>query len=74
MPIYEYTCNECSKAFEELIRAPREEQELVCPHCGSASLSRLPSVFAARSAAEAVPLPRGGCGRCGDPNGPCGLT
>ena len=69
MPVYEYNCGKCGKDFEELIRTAADERKAECPTCGSRTVSRKPSVFAARAAV--APLPRGGCGRCGDPDGPC---
>lgn len=72
MPLYEFRCEKCGQEFEELVRSTEHEETLRCPSCGAARLTRKPSVFAAHAAA--APLPRaGGCGRCGDPNGPCGL-
>ena len=38
MPIYEYTCEKCSKKFETLIRGGEQAE---CPDCGSASVKRL---------------------------------
>lgn len=73
LPIYEYQCEKCQHDFEQLIRNEREEQSLTCPKCGERRVERRLSVFAARAAAQPTPLPRGGgCGRCGDPGGPCG--
>lgn len=76
MPLYEYTCAACAADFEQLVRSVEEQRELRCPACGGKRVTRKLSTFAARSAAPArdLPLPRGGgaCGRCGDPNGPCG--
>jgi putative FmdB family regulatory protein len=72
MPLYEFRCEKCGREFEELIRSAEQEAALRCPACDAARLVRKPSVFAAHAAS--APLPRaGGCGRCGDPNGPCGL-
>ena len=74
MPIFEYACRECGTVFEELVTsadgpAPR------CPKCDARRVEKRPSVFAAHGGrSTASPLPRaGGCGRCGDPNGPCGV-
>lgn len=72
MPIYEYECGACGHSFEELIRAESDEKSLACPSCGARKNRRRPSVFSPHGA-SATPLPRGGCGRCGDPNGPCGI-
>ncbi|MFO0837579.1 MAG: zinc ribbon domain-containing protein [Phycisphaerae bacterium] len=75
MPIYEYDCKNCQKPFEALVRSAGEERTVTCPACGGRRIERRPSVFAAHAATRSNPLPRaqGGCGRCGDPNGPCGL-
>jgi putative FmdB family regulatory protein len=74
MPIYEYACAKCGKAFDWLVRSPRDEREIACPDCGARKATRRPSIFAAHQGRPAaMPLPTGGCGRCGDPNGPCGL-
>lgn len=75
MPIYEYQCRACDAGFETLVRSSDEERTVRCPNCGSAKIERKLSVFAAHAAAPQSPgaLPRGGCGRCGDPAGPCGI-
>ena len=74
MPLYEYECESCGRVVELLIRGKQDERDAACPKCRGKKLRRLPSVFAAHAAApKSTPLPRGGCGRCGDPNGPCGL-
>lgn len=73
MPIYEYACNSCETKFEELIRSDEDARKLTCPKCGGRKVERRPSVFSAHAASQPTPLPRGGCGRCGDPQGPCGL-
>jgi putative FmdB family regulatory protein len=49
MPIYEYECKKCKKAFEALVRISAEEKP-ECPQCGSRHTERLLSVFAAGSA------------------------
>ncbi|MBI5864567.1 MAG: zinc ribbon domain-containing protein [Planctomycetes bacterium] len=72
MPIYEYRCAACGHEFELLIRSQGEERIAACPKCETRKIERVPSVFSAHAAA-ASPLPRGGCGRCGDPNGSCPL-
>jgi len=58
MPIYEFACRECGHRFEEL-RA-RSAADPACPACGSASVTRLLSVFATSGSGSAG----GGCG-CG---------
>lgn len=44
IPIYEYSCQDCGKAFELLVRGA---QKPTCPECGSEALERqfsLPTV------------------------------
>jgi putative FmdB family regulatory protein len=69
MPIFEYSCADCSHRFEELVRG---SEKSACPMCGSEKLERLPSVFAAqvRGGADAPRAAAGPCGTCGDPRGP----
>ncbi len=43
MPIYEYRCDECDRAFEELIIRRSDEAEVKCPKCGSRRIGRLMS-------------------------------
>jgi putative FmdB family regulatory protein len=69
MPIFEYACRACGKAFEVLVRGQEQPH---CPACESADLDKTLSTFAVgaaapRSTASASPGP---CGRCGDPRGP----
>ena len=49
MPLYDYSCRQCGRTFEVLVRG--EAASLRCPHCASADLERLPSLFAVNSAA-----------------------
>ncbi len=73
MPIYEYECSQCEHAFEELVSTDRRKK-ISCPSCGSDKTRIKFSIFSARNSHEPVTtMPAGGCGRCGDPNGPCGL-
>ena len=46
MPMYEYSCAECGKAFEELVPLRERHSKRVCPNCGSRKVERLVSVFA----------------------------
>jgi putative FmdB family regulatory protein len=71
MPMYEYRCRKCGHEFAELVRHEREADTQACPSCGAARAERKISTFAAHAAAAPAGLPRAGCGRCGDPNGPC---
>lgn len=44
MPIYDYRCKDCNKAFELLVRSTTV---LACPECGSLQLEKLVSLPAA---------------------------
>lgn len=46
MPIYDYHCNNCNKAFELLVRSTTI---LACPECGSLQLEKLVSMPASKS-------------------------
>jgi len=72
VPIYEYECGQCGRAFEELVSFGAD-RKVACPQCGSRNTARKLSVFAARSAEGPRQVPAGPCGRCGDPNGPCSV-
>jgi putative FmdB family regulatory protein len=69
MPLYEYSCRDCSSEFEVLIRGSEKPR---CPACDSGKLERLLSVpaapgGAARDLPVCQPRPAGGCGlpQCG---------
>src|SRR5262249_13332637 len=70
MPIYEYICQDCSRAFEALVLGSQKPK---CPHCKSARLKQELSVFAVagsgKSSASDDSAP-GACDSCGDPRGP----
>ncbi len=76
MPIYEYRCADCQARFEELVRTMTPTDRNVCPQCGGRDARRLISVFNTTQTVTAAPRSQapGGCGRCGDPAGPCGLA
>ena len=50
MPIYEYRCRKCERAFDVLVRNADDEREARCPDCQGRQVERVLSVFAARSA------------------------
>ena len=75
MPIYEYECEKCDHVTETLRPMDRADESLACEACGSEQTRRQHSEFAAgasKGGQGGIP-PAGGCGRCGDPNGPCGM-
>ena len=76
MPIYEYACGSCQRSFERLVARAADRDTASCPACGAPNLKRRPSRFAAGradlgGASRETARPGHGCGRCGDPQGPC---
>jgi len=69
MPLFEYSCRECSHRFEYLTR---QGQTPHCPSCESEDLEKQLSVFAvsAPSSSGSFDAAPGPCGSCGDPRGP----
>lgn len=45
MPIYEYACTPCASTFEAFLMSASED--VTCPKCGGADISRRMSTFAA---------------------------
>jgi len=42
MPVYEFECQDCGKAFEQALTVKEyEERDLECPHCKSRKVERL---------------------------------
>jgi putative FmdB family regulatory protein len=78
MPIYEYECQKCSHVTEALRPMKDADEAIACESCGSTKTRRAHSVVSVGSGsssdAGACPLPMGGCGRCGDPRGSCGMS
>jgi len=46
MPLFEFRCTGCDRAFEQLVRGSATP---VCPACGGTSLERIISTFAVSS-------------------------
>lgn len=67
MPIYEYTCKDCGKQFEQLVRADSRPE---CPACQGTRLEKMLSAFAVSAEAPAG-APQETCGRCGNAPGSC---
>jgi len=57
MPIYEYTCGGCGKAFQELIMSQAEAKSVKCPHCGSGKVEKALSTFAVGAGSSGGDLP-----------------
>jgi putative FmdB family regulatory protein len=45
MPIYEYTCTDCSNQFEKFVRSMTATIEIKCPECGGTHVKKGWSVF-----------------------------
>ena len=65
MPLYEFTCTNCDKTFEELVAAGSEGLDVTCPHCGGEDVEKLVSRFASGGPSAE----RGGGGSCGPGSG-----
>ena len=59
MPIYEYQCKRCDGRFEKVLTTSAP-QEIICPHCGSADITRLLSSFATGTSSSSSCAPGGG--------------
>ena len=76
MPIFEYKCDDCDTRFEALVLGSAPEPDRC--NCGSDSIERVFSTFAAQSSSpepDARPTP--GDGACGMPacmGGMCGMN
>jgi putative FmdB family regulatory protein len=64
MPIYEYRCEECGRAFEMLRRFSDADTDLKCPSCDSEEVERQISCFAT-SAGSGGGSTATGCGPAG---------
>jgi putative FmdB family regulatory protein len=67
MPIYEYTCKDCSHEFEALVYGSEKAE---CPKCHGKRLAPQLSVFAVAKSGSSAGAATGACGSCGDPRGP----
>jgi putative FmdB family regulatory protein len=72
MPLYEYSCADCSGKFDVLTSYSNRAKKQVCPSCESTDTEVMISSFAAFGSAEEgkAPVSLGGGGGCGP--GCCG--
>lgn len=68
MPIYEYTCRDCGRQFEQLVRADSKPE---CPGCNGHRLEKMLSAFAVSSDTGANAAAEEMCGSCGKAPGSC---
>ena len=52
MPIYEYTCSKCSEIFARLQWPGHDEEEILCPQCGSDDVKKIISTFSCSNPAD----------------------
>jgi len=66
MPIYEFTCHQCTHRFEALCRLGSNGEGLACPCCGCERVRKVMSTFASRSSGAEPAVPSGGraCSAC----------
>jgi putative FmdB family regulatory protein len=69
MPIYEYVCKGCEKAFDKIVKADTPDGDVACPRCGVKDARRKLSMFSfgSRSAGgdfKASSSGGGGCSSC----------
>ena len=72
MPLYEYSCADCSDKFDVLTSYANRDLKQVCPTCESTKTKVMISSFAAFGSSESgkEPVSLGGGGGCGP--GCCG--
>ena len=68
MPIFDYTCADCGKTSELLVRGSQDKP--ACPHCGSVKLEKQLPVVAVKGL-KSDHVHTNSCG-CGQPRGGCG--
>jgi putative FmdB family regulatory protein len=79
MPLYEYTCQICSNAFERLRPIGQMDDPTNCPDCGGRSDRQLSvfSSFSLSAGGERTAIAGGGGGCCGGSSGggcACSMT
>ncbi|HTY37518.1 MAG TPA: FmdB family zinc ribbon protein [Bacteroidota bacterium] len=77
MPVFDYTCSSCGKAYDVYHKTREVVEDVVCPSCGSKEHKKLFSTAmvsmggtSASTSSSAPPCEMGG-GCCG---GACGLN
>ncbi len=58
MPIYEYCCQKCNRKFEKIFLPQEEEEDVICPECGSRDVKKQLSPAGIRP--KGIPKGRGG--------------
>jgi putative FmdB family regulatory protein len=79
MPIFEYSCNECSTRFDIFHKGAEDKDLVQCPECSSRSAVKQFSSFSASTGAASGAAPSCEGGSCDVPSyggcagGMCGL-
>lgn len=74
MPMYEFSCTQCNKKFEELVFTSKDESDVTCPSCHSSKVKKQLSAFAVGSdGGSHSDFGGGGCASGMCPTGSCGL-
>ena len=46
MPVYDYLCKDCNKAFEQVLTLDEhDERQIRCPGCGSKNIEQVAAAF-----------------------------
>lgn len=67
MPIYEFLCHQCNMIYSFLSRRVETEKVPVCPKCGAADMTRVPSRFGVSGSSKTDPGANAGSGDLDDP-------
>ena len=65
MPIYEYHCDNCEEDFEKFLRSMFSAEEITCPTCDSAHVSKKISLFGHSSSSAGMTGSAASCGPVG---------
>ena len=69
MPLYEYECKKCGKAFEELVK--NSSEKVSCPECGGKRVQRLMSKVAFKTDGKMTTTSSSGNGCASCSSGSC---
>ena len=70
MPLFDFTCADCGRSFELLLRGAKETP--ACPHCASVRVEKQLALVAVNGL-KSNHVHTNSCG-CGKPKGGCGAN